>query len=235
MANTLKLSERLASSATGLNPDIWLPLLRLLAEGQPVELGALAAAASKTLPEVIRVLASVPDTEYDDTGRIVGQGLTLQPTPHHIEMDGTPLYTWCALDTLIFPTILGRPARIESACQATGVPMQLTVDAAGVASVVPGTAVVSLVNPEDMSAVRSAFCNQVHFFASPEAAQPWLAAHPGGTVIPVAKAYQLGTTMAEALRNNTPESATSPLDLETASCCRIEPPVQNHPLEERFQ
>ncbi len=203
MTNTLNLTEHLTSQATGLDPDIWVPLMRLLAQGQPVELGALAAAASKTMPEVIRALASVPDTEYDDAGRIIGQGLTLKPTPHHIEIDGTPLYTWCALDTLIFPAILGTSARIESVCHTTGVPVRVTVTTSGVTGVEPSSAVVSLVNPEDMSAVRSAFCNQVHFFASAEAAQPWLESHPDGSVIPLEEASRLGTLMAEALIDQT--------------------------------
>lgn len=54
-----------------------------------------------------------------------------------------------------------------------------------------------------MSSIRSAFCNQVHFFASPEAAQPWLNAHPGGSVLPVAVACRLGTAMAESLLDET--------------------------------
>ncbi|WP_308468503.1 organomercurial lyase MerB [Rathayibacter soli] len=219
MSNTLNLAERLTSPATGLDADIWVPLLRLLALGQPVEVGALAAATGKAVPEVIRALASVPDTEYDDAGRIIGQGLTLNPTPHHIEIGGILLYTWCALDTLIFPAILGASARIESACQACGVPVRVTVNTSGATAVEPVSAVVSLVNPEDMSTIRSAFCNQVHFFASPEAAQPWLAAHPGGTIIPVTEAYQLGTTMAENLLNKTPEKQPNPLDLGTDTCC----------------
>ncbi|TAM68633.1 MAG: organomercurial lyase MerB [Microbacteriaceae bacterium] len=219
MSNTQGLPERLASPATGLVPDIWVPLLRLLAQGEPVEFGALAAAAGKTMPEVIRALASVPDTEYDDTGRIIGQGLTLKPTPHHIEIDGVPLYTWCALDTLIFPTVLGVSARVESTCQATGLPVQLTVDAAGVSGVEPSTTVVSLVNPDDMTSIRSAFCNQVHFFASPEAAGPWLAAHPGGAVLSVAEAFRLGTTMAEALSQKREGDQPHPHDPEEAICC----------------
>lgn len=218
MSDTLNLAERLISPATGLDANIWVPLLRLLAQGQPVELGALAAAAGKTMSEVIRALASVPDTEYDDAGRIIGQGLTLQPTPHRIEIDGAPLYTWCALDTLIFPAVLGRSARMESVCQATGVPVQLTVDAAGVASAVPGTAVVSLVNPEDMSAVRSSFCNQVHFFASSDEAQPWLEAHLGGSVIPVAEAFTFGLAIAQNMlvEADTAGDSTPAAD---ASCC----------------
>ncbi|MBO1266671.1 hypothetical protein J1902_01520 [Arthrobacter sp. PO-11] len=51
--------------------------------------------------------------------------------------------------------------------------------------------------------MRSAFCNQVLFFASAEAAQPWLDTHPGGSVVPVAEAYRLGTAMTEALLDET--------------------------------
>jgi alkylmercury lyase len=219
MSNMLNLTERLASPATGLDPEIWVPLLRLLAQGQPVELGALAAAAGKTMPEVIRALANVPDTEYDDNGRIIGQGLTLKPTPHHIEIGGTSLYTWCALDTLIFPAILGVPARIESTCRATSAPVLIHIDATGAVRAQPTSTVVSLVDPDDMTSVRSTFCNQVHFFASPEAAQPWLATHSGGTVISVMDAYRVGAGMAEALNQKTATDQPRPLDPGTASCC----------------
>lgn len=219
MTTTLDITERLTSEATGLDPELWLPLLHLLAKGQPVELSALVAASGKKMPDVIRSLAAVPDTEYDDEGRIVGQGLTLNPTPHHFLIDGIPLYTWCALDTLIFPAVLGSPAVIESTCHTTGIPVRLTVDATGVASVDPAAAVVSLLSPDDMSSVRSAFCNQVHFFASAEAAAPWLAAHPGGTVVPAVEAHQLGTTMAHAMLQKTTSDDQSNVSPAAASCC----------------
>jgi alkylmercury lyase len=73
------------------------------------------------------------------------------------------------------------------------------VDSSGVTSVEPATAVVSLVNPEDLSSVRSSFCNQVHFFASPDEAGPWLENHPEGTIVPVQEAYRLASTMAEKM------------------------------------
>ncbi|MBB5512161.1 hypothetical protein HD598_000848 [Neomicrococcus aestuarii] len=47
------------------------------------------------------------------------------------------------------------------------------------ASVEPATAVVSLINSEDISSVRSFFCNQVHFLTSPEEGASWLENHPG--------------------------------------------------------
>lgn len=197
------LTGRLTSRDTGIEPALWLPLLHLLAQGEPVGIGDLAAVTGRTVRDVSAALAAVPDTEYDSDGRIIGQGLTLRPTPHRIELSGEQLYTWCALDTLIFPGLLGTTAQVESTCHATGVPVQLGIGASGVTGMEPATAVVSLVNPEDMSAVRSAFCNQVHFFASAEAAQPWLDAHPGGSVVPVAEAHRIGTAMADALVDET--------------------------------
>lgn len=88
---------------SGLDPTMLVPLLRLLAAGEPVTVEALAAAVGLRLCKVTRRLAAVPDTEYDEQGRIVGQGLTLRPTRHRFTVAGQELYTWCALDTLIFP------------------------------------------------------------------------------------------------------------------------------------
>lgn len=193
------VTERLATGETGMQPWLWLPLMKLLALGDPVDITDLAAATGRPVEEIRAALEAMADTEYDGSGRIVGQGLTQRPTQHRFEVGGEQLYTWCALDTLIFPTLLAAPARIESAYKSTGTPVRVRVDSSGVTSVEPATAVVSLVNPEDMSSVRSSFCNQVHFFASPEEAGPWLENHPGGTAIPVDEAYRLASTMAEQM------------------------------------
>lgn len=141
----------------------------------------------------------MPDTEYDPDGRVLGHGLTLVPTAHRFDVAGRLMYTWCALDTLIFPTILALPARVQSPCHTTGELVRLNVDATGVTGLDPQSAVVSLVDPADLTSVRSAFCNQVHFFASTEAAQPWLDRHPGAAVVPVADAYELAWSLARRL------------------------------------
>lgn len=213
------LAERLTSPETGQNASLWLPLLRLLAQGDPVDIPTLAAAIGKSDEAVRSALAAVPDIEYED-GRIIGQGLTLRPTPHRFEVNGEQLYTWCALDTLIFPALLGTSARVESVTPGTGTPVQVSVGPDGVSTVNPSTAVVSLVNPEDMTSVRSAFCNQVHYFDSAEAAKPWLDAHPGGEILPVAEAYQLGVSMAKTmLEKDARRGSSSPLPLADDSCC----------------
>jgi len=56
----------------------------------------------------------------------------------------------------------------------------------------PTTAVVSIVTPQDCTSIRTAFCNQVHFFTSPAAAASWLHQHPDAAVLPIAEAVTLG-------------------------------------------
>jgi alkylmercury lyase len=197
---TNDITERLSSAETGMETWLWVPLIKLLALGDPVDIAELAATTRRSEAEVRQALAAVPDTEYED-GRIVGLGLTLRPTRHRFEVNGEQLYTWCALDTLILPRILGTSARIDSTGPGATVPVRVSVGAGGVTGVEPAEAVVSLINPQDLSSVRSAFCNQVHFFPSAEAARPWLDAHPEGSVVPVAEAYRLASTMAENMLN----------------------------------
>lgn len=127
---------------------------------------------------------------------------------------------------LIFPALLGTAARIESTCHTTGVPVRVCVGAGSVSDVRPDTAVVSLVHPEDMSSVRSAFCNQVHFFAFSVGCTP-LARRPYGRFRPsVADAYRLGRTMADSLRDQTllPQPAAPGKSVQTTSdipCSRL--------------
>lgn len=213
------ITDRLATAETGLEAWLWLPLLKLLADGEPVGIAELAAATGRTDDEVQTALAAVPDTEYDDEGRIIGQGLTLRPTRHHFEIDGQQLYTWCALDTLVFPQLLSRPARIESAQRDGNTPVRVRVEATGVISVEPSTAVISLVNPDDLSQIRSAFCNHVHYFASPDEAGPWLERHPEATVIPVASAFDLATTLVRSMRTAPASRPTGGPVQDGAACC----------------
>ncbi len=110
--NINQVTDRLTSSETGMQPWLWLPLIKLLAQGDPVDVTDLTAATGRTQPEIRAALETMADTEYDGSGRIIGQGLTMRPTQHRFEVDGEQLYTWCALDTLIFPTLLGGSARI---------------------------------------------------------------------------------------------------------------------------
>lgn len=199
------LADRL-TAATGDNTGwLWPVLLRRLATGYPVSLDDLAETAGRSRDEVRDGLAALPDTEYDEHGRVVGHGLTLRETPHRFTVAGRQLYTWCALDTLIFPTMLDQPAQVVSPTPGSGDPVRLQVHpTAGVTALDPTTAVVSVLVPDRSDRVRAAFCDQVHFFATPTAAQDWLIDHPGGTILPVAEAFELGHRLAQDLTGDHP-------------------------------
>ncbi|MBT2419388.1 organomercurial lyase MerB [Streptomyces sp. ISL-22] len=208
--DTRQFTDRFVASLTsapGLHMWIVRPLQTLLATGEPVTHAALAAQAHRIEGEIRQALAAMPDTEYDAQGRIIGFGLTFNPTPHRYETGGHTFYTWCALDTLAFPAVLGHTATVTSPCRATGEPVRLTVTPDGPTDVEPTTAVVSLVTPEAPSSVRTSFCNQVHFFTSADAAKGWLTAHPDARVLPVADAFEIGRPIVEQiLSSSTPNS-----------------------------
>lgn len=209
MSNSRDLIGRLATpDETGLDATLLIPLLRLLAGGDPVSVEQLASSSGRTVEEVHAGLAAVPDTEYDHAGGIIGQGLTLRPTVHRFTVKDQELYTWCALDTLVFPAIIEQTAQIESVSHATGEPIRLVVAPERVVSVEPSTAVVSLVSPEDLTSIRSSFCHQVHFFTSPDEARSWLDAHAGSVVLPVAEAHELGLELVAAFLAGTAADST---------------------------
>lgn len=167
------------------------PAVALLAAGEPVELARLAEAAGWPLAKVETALAGFPRVDWDDHGRLAGLGLTLRPTGHRFTVDGHVLFTWCAMDTLLFPLVLGRAAQVASTCPATRQPVSLTVAPDGISGLTPATAVVSQVTtPDPVADIRTTVCDHGHFFASADAALDWLAGHPGGTVQPVAGAFR---------------------------------------------
>lgn len=165
-------------------------IVRLLAEGAPVRVHEIAAAAGIPEDDVERVLRHQPGTDWADDGRLVGFGLTLRPTAHHFTTAGRTLYTWCASDTLYFSIVLGLPALVESTCPATGQAIRVDLEPGAVAAVSPAEAVVSQrCCTELVGDIRTEFCNHGHFFSSPAAAASWLAEHPDGEVLDVAEAF----------------------------------------------
>lgn len=179
--------------------DLGLAMLRRLAQGQPLALDTLASDTRRPMDEIRCELQRHGDIEYDHAGRIVGNGITLRPTPHRFAIDGRELYTWCALDTLVFPAMLGVSARAESPCHATGQPIRVDVGPDRIRSVEPASAVVSILPRPHSASIRASFCNHIHFFADADAAQPWLAEHPDAAIVPVTDAQEHGRELIEAL------------------------------------
>lgn len=202
-----KIAESLSS---GNHPEefatLFVTLLRQLVLGRPVSLVALDAALGWPAQRVATVLEQAPGTEYDEQGNILGLALTLRETPHVFEVEGRRLYTWCALDTLMFPVLIGKTARVASRCAATGTPITLTVAPEAVLDVEPAETMVSLLTPGTSPDIRCSFCCHVHFFASPSAANAWALTHQGIEVVPVESAFGLGHEIAHKLLEDSERS-----------------------------
>jgi len=67
-------------------------LILLLAEGQPVSPERVASVLGLAREEALEILRQRPSIEWDETGNIVGAGLTLRPTPHRFQLTGCTLY-----------------------------------------------------------------------------------------------------------------------------------------------
>lgn len=180
-----------AGTDAGAGTKLFVTAIRLIADGKPIAIYDLAAAAGASIADIERA-PSAADIEYDDRRQIIGWGLTLAPTPHRFTVAGRQLYCWCAADTLLFPPIIGRTAGVESQCPATGQTIRLIVHPdAGITEVDPPGAVITVPGPDELDAgrVRATTCNPGRFFASADAASDWQAQHPSGSVLPVANAY----------------------------------------------
>jgi len=187
--------------ATAERWSILLPLLRLLAEGKPVEPERLATEAHRSLEDIQALLRS-SDAEINHEGKIIGWGLTLKPTPHQFHLGEQTFYGWCALDTLLFPALLGVTAQVVSTCPATGKQIRLTATPEAIESLEPEVAVVSVRSPgetDDPCKVREGFCRQGHFFASRDVAAGWPSLHPQAVLLSMEEAAQLGREMARRI------------------------------------
>ena len=178
-----------------LSPEhrrLFVPTLQQLTTGQPVEPERLAPQAGLPVDQTQALLRQTP-SEWDPSGtRLVGLGLTSKPTRHRFQVHGHNLYTWCAVDAMFFPMLIGAPARIQSPCVATGHLIQIDLTPAGVEHVEPSSAVVSVVTPAtNVSEVRRAVCAAQNFFRSAEAASQWQAQHPEALLLPVTDMFQL--------------------------------------------
>jgi alkylmercury lyase len=179
--------------------EIVPPTLDLLARGKPASPEEIASSSAKSPEEVRAALDRFPSAEWDEQGRVVGLGLTLQLTPHRLELEGRTLFAWCALDALLFPALLGRPASIESPCRGTGELVHIEVTPSGIEAAEPPSAVLSIVAARDLANFRRVSCNNTHFFSSPQTASRWLEKHPDATILPAEEAFRLGRLIAEGL------------------------------------
>ena len=106
-AGLTNVAETIADRLCGEHEHVCVALIRHLAAGQPVSATYLATAIAMEKPAVSAVLREMSDVAYDGLGNVVGFGLSLVPTAHQFTINGNILYTWCALDTILYTALLG--------------------------------------------------------------------------------------------------------------------------------
>ena len=180
-----------------------LELYRQLAAGKPVSREHLAEALDVSAEEIAALLNDEQLKGwvfYDDQQRVVGfRGLAITQMPHRFEVEGRALTTWCAIDSLFIPEVLGKPARVESRDPRTGGLIRLTVTPEGIEAVEPAGTVMSILvgDTEVMKTnplkVMGSFCHHIFFFESPESGTEWTRTHGEGTfLMTLDEAFELG-------------------------------------------
>lgn len=169
-------------------------IYRTLAEGQPVSAERLAAAANVPVEIIHRLFEQGKGLggEWDAEGRLVGNVLTLIPTKHRFRVNGNDLYTWCSLDAMHLPGLLGQKAEVKSTDPISGQEIQLSIPPNEPPTYHPSGTVLSIVlTGGDRSGPQSPLCRLMHFFASRETAETWVEDHPAAAIMSVEEVYQL--------------------------------------------
>jgi alkylmercury lyase len=176
-------------------------LLALLTQGEPVSAAQLASALGIQAEKAERYLQDSGLSALvlsNDVGSALGFfGLATVPTDHRLIINGRPLWTWCAADTLFLPELIGATALVESNDPMTGQAVTLTVSPTGVQFSQPDGIVVSMNSPEaweTTSAVRLIVtaCHFIHFFGSPESGRQWTDSHPDTVLLTLDEAFAFG-------------------------------------------
>jgi len=169
--------------------------IRLLAEGEPVTPAQIAEAAGVPADQAAAALRGIDDIEWTTDGQVEGFGLTRRPTPHRFRIGDAELYTWCAMDTLIFAALLDRPVQITSPDGTTGEPLRLETDGQRIIAADPPTIAVSWFFDPAATGFRASVCQFGHFFASPESAAEWAARYPQGGVLTLDEALDASRSL----------------------------------------
>lgn len=110
-------------------------------------------------------------------------GLSLTPTHHKFIVQNKTLYTWCALDAILFTEWLDVSSQIISQDPIDNSLIELNIDCDHLVSSNPYPIFLSLVEKMDSCNIRGSFCNHVSFFASEQTAKQWLSKNPSGKIL----------------------------------------------------
>jgi alkylmercury lyase len=196
VATILDHSPKLAND----DRSVALATYRLLAVGAPVGAGQVAAYAGLDAPRVESLLSSWPGVFRDEAENVVGfWGLSIRELgPHRFHVDGVSLSAWCAWDTLFLPELLGKPADVRSRSPLDSEAIALRVSLERIEHASPPDLLVSMVPARESDDFIRTFCHQIHFFATRDEGDRWIAEREGAFLIPLADAFELATRVNHA-------------------------------------
>jgi alkylmercury lyase len=152
----------------------WAAFDRVRAK-MPTTAVELAAELETPLADVGNVLdaqAAVGRIELDAAGSVVGSlGLTLSTTKHTLEVDGTELHTWCALDALGIPVASAASGRVITSCGWCGRSLTVAIEA-GVPEENDQMALWLPTGPCDND-MREQFCSVANLFCESDHLEQW--------------------------------------------------------------
>ena len=174
--------------------EISLKIYQLLAKKIHPNEAMLATELPYAAKQIEYVLEGLKSGVYRKEGNIIGfAGLTTHPMTHTITMNGITTYTWCALDALFIPQLLGEKTHVKSADPITKNPIELTIHGSQVNTAQADIAV-SLIAPDAdklSEDVIGNFCHFVHFFETRETGEKWIAHHPNSYLVSLREALQI--------------------------------------------
>ncbi len=185
----------------GNEARLFVQTLRRLTEGKPLnaqDLEEIATSVGLTKEQADNVLSWIAEKNDDD--EIVGMaGLSQNQWNQKFRINGRDFTTWCALDTLYLPQVIGQAAAVEAPDPETGEAVRFTLGPDGV-NEVPEGAVISIVVPkvkekgiESAEQIWTAFCSYSHYFTSVENGQKWFESkHVDPIFLTIEEGHELG-------------------------------------------
>jgi alkylmercury lyase-like protein len=146
----------------------------LLEEGRPVDRAEWAAAAGTDVEALNTILEGAETkgrVQLDTEGRLIGiAGLTIEPTRHKVEINGTTRWTWCALDAIGILGALEADGIVHSKDPRRGDEVRI----AFTDGEPDGDATLFILGGYDGDNTVEEWCPLVNFFSSRQDAEEWV-------------------------------------------------------------
>lgn len=129
--------------------------------------------------------------ELDENDDITAfSGLSITPTKHKFIVKNKTLYTWCALDTILFTKRLDVSSHVISYDPIDKTVIELKIEGGRLRWSNSHSIYVSWVENIDTCNIKGSFCDHVFFFSGKKSANQWLDSNPDGNVISIDEFFE---------------------------------------------